>query len=542
VDELNITWPDGKQETLSNVEADQTLIMDYREANIRERMKPTPSPGFKDISASSGIDFLHREDVFDDYQYEPLLPHLNSRMGPGLAVGDVNGDGLDDFFIGNAKGSPGQMYLQEKNGHFVNMAGPWEKDSVFEDTGALLFDANGDGKMDLYVVSGGNDARMGTGFYRDRLYLNSENGFFASSESLPGELNQSGKCVKAADYDQDGDMDLFVGGRLKPAKYPAPADSYLLENNGKGGSEVRFENVTPALAPGFSELGMVTDAVWYDFNRDGTLDLIVVGEWMNIRFFENTGDTFNELTGKLGFGETVGWWFSIHPADVDGDGDEDLIVGNLGLNYRYQSTEDEHFDIYLNDFNVDGRQDIVMAYSENGKNLPLKGLNASSRQIPVLRMRFEGHEHFASSSLEEIYGEQMLDASLHYRVNTFAHHWIENRGKSDFEMHRLPNMAQISSVNDVVSINHHIEGPALIVAGNLYNSEAETPRSDASVGLVLQSDAQGNLIAIPPSESSLMIRGEVKAIERIGLASGKEGYLFAINNDSLRLLESVIEQ
>jgi hypothetical protein len=539
VDELTITWPDGKEETLFNVDADQTLVMNYTEAKFRESTDTTHFPVFKDITASRGIDFLHREDDYVDYQYEPLLPHLNSRMGPGLAVGDVNGDGLDDFYIGNAKGSPGQMFLQEENGRFVKLPGPWEKDSVFEDTGALLFDANGDGKMDLYVVSGGNEAQAERGFYRDRLYLNSDNGFFSSPESLPEELDQSGKCVRAADYDQDGDLDLFVGGRLNPGKYPAPADSYLLENNGKVGSEVRFENVTPDKAPEFVELGMVTDAVWYDFNWDGTPDLIVVGEWMNICFFENNRGVFNEVTNKLGFEETVGWWFSIQPGDVDGDGDEDLIVGNLGLNYRYQSTEDEHFDIFLNDFNLDGKQDIVMAYSEEGRNLPLKGLNASSRQIPVLRMRFEGHEHFASSTLEEIYGEQMLDASLHYRVNTFAHQWIENRGRNGFKMHRLPNRAQISSVNDVVSVNYNGEGPAFIVAGNLYNSEAETPRNDASVGLVLQMDSAGALNAIPPSESSLMIRGEVKVIERIGLVSGNEGLLFGINNDSIRLYEAV---
>ena len=258
---------------------------------------------------------------------------------------------------------------------------------------------------------------------------------------------------------------------------------------------------------------------------------------MNICFYENTGTTLVDRTEKMGFGQSAGWWFTLQPADVDGDGDEDLIAGNLGLNYRYQTTDEDHFDIYLNDFDLDGKQDIVMAYSEDGRNLPLKGLHASSRQIPVLRLRYEGHEHFASSTLEEIYGKQMLEASLHYRVNTFAHHWIENRGENDFKMHRLPNMAQISSINDAVTTSDPSDKPTLIVGGNLYNSEAETPRSDAGVGLVLQMDDQQQLRAIPPARSSLLVRGEVKAIERIGLADGHEGFLFAINNDSLRLLK-----
>ncbi len=537
VDELNILWPDGKQETLSHMETDQTVVLDYAEAESRDPVETIPSAWFEEISASSGIHFLHREDPYDDYQFELLLPHKNSRMGPCLAVGDVNGDGLEDFFIGNAAGSAARMYLQEKDGTFGVMPGPWEKDSAFEDTGALIFDANGDGSPDLYVVSGGNDPRMGPEFYGDRLYLNSGDGFYFSPESLPGALNQSGQCVRAADFDRDGDLDLFVGGRLVPAGYPAPASSYLLENNGKPGSEVRFEDVTTAMAPGFSELGMVTDAAWMDFNRDGKPDLVVSGEWMNICFYENTGKTLIDRTEKIGFNQTLGWWFTLQPADVDGDGDEDLIAGNLGLNYRYQSTEADHFDIYLNDFDLDGRQDIVMAYSEDGRNWPLKGLHASGLQIPVLRLRYEGHEQFASSTLEEIYGEQMLEASLHYRVNTFAHHWIENRGKNDFKMHRLPHMAQISSVNGATTVRDLSDRPAFILGGNLYDSEAETPRSDASVGLVLQMDDQQQLRAIPPAISSLLVRGEVKAIERIGLADGHEGFLFAINNDSLRLWE-----
>jgi hypothetical protein len=541
IDELTITWPDGKQQQIKHVEADRTLVLDHMKATQTVNRESTHPTVFKETSAEHGIRFLHREDAWDDYRFEPLLPHKNSRMGPGLAVGDVNGDGLEDFFIGNAAGSPSRMYLQAPDGSFAEMPGPWISDSAFEDTGALLFDADGDGRKDLYVVSGGNDRLADPGFYRDRLYLNSAQGFFLATDCLPAEISQSGTCIRVEDFDLDGDLDLFVGGRLVPGKYPAPASSFLLENNGKKGPDLRFRDISPDFVPAFRELGLVTDAVWCDFNRDGSPDLIVTGEWMDIRFFKNTRDGFAEVTEALGFDNTLGWWFCLQAADLDADGDQDLIAGNLGLNYRYQSSEEEPFEIYLNDFNLDGNQDIVMAYRENGRNLPLKGLNASSRQIPVLRMRYEGHEQFASATLEEIYGEQMLKASLHYRVNTFAHYWLENRGADDFQMHRLPNRAQISSVNDATTLKDGDGRSVFLIAGNLYNSEAETPRSDAGVGLILQMDQSGELRSIPPSESKLLIRGEVKNLELIRLASGKEGCLVAINNDSLRLVEAIYD-
>ena len=538
IDELIVTWPDSRQQTLENVMADRTIELNYKDAVPADQKEIIRDPDFKDITDESGIRFIHREDGYDDYEYELLLPHKNSRMGPGLASGDVNGDGLEDFFIGNAANSSGIMYLQTEEGSFTEIPGPWISDSLFEDTGALLFDANNDTKLDLYVVSGGNDNRKTGNFYRDRLYINTDTGFIHSRESLPADLDQSGKCVKAADYDNDGDPDLFVGGRIFPGKYPVPARSYILNNNGEPGTAVQFENVTEELAPAFLRLGLVTDAVWNDFDGDGDKDLIIVGEWMKIHFFENSPDGFIDITEDLGFDQTVGWWFSINNADVDADGDDDFVVGNLGLNYRYKSNEDESFDIYLNDFDVDGHLDIVISHGENGRNVPIKGLNATSQQIPVLKLRYEGHEHFASATIEEIYGEQMLEASLHYRVNTFAHYWIENKGKGGFEMHELPNMAQLSAINAMVEIHYKSDGPAFIVAGNLYGSEVETPRSDASVGLVLQSNARGEMKAIPPAESSLFITGEVKAIEKIMLGSGKEAYLFAINNDSLKLIES----
>ncbi len=537
IDDITITWPDGKQQVLKDIAADQTLELKYNDAAYVHKVIKEAKAAFIDITKVSGITFVHKEDNFDDYLFEPMLPHKNSRMGPGLSVGDVNGDGFDDFFVGNAANSSGAMYLQTSKSTFVEVPGPWIGDSLFEDTGALLFDADNDGRLDLYVVSGGNDKREKCDYYSDRLYLNSDSGFFKSGHSIPEKIHHSGKCVKAADFDADGDPDLFLGGRIVPGDYPKPAQSYLLRNNGKSGKDLKFEDVTGSIAPGFADLGLVTDAVWNDFDSDGDLDIIIVGEWMNICFFENASGTFINSTEKMGFENTAGWWHCIRAVDLDKDGDTDFVAGNLGMNYKYKTSKENPAKIYSNDFDVDGKQDIVLSYSENGKNYPLRGFDASSRQIPGLKLRYESYEQFAQATLEEIYGEQMLEVSLHYTANTFANYWIENKGRKKYEMHMLPNRAQLSSINAIVETTFR-QRSALIIAGNLYNSEVETPRNDAGIGLILQFNPKGELIAVPFSESSLCIKGEVNEIEKVTLASGKSAWLFALNNDSLKLIST----
>lgn len=535
IDELTITWPDKKQQVLKNIRSDQALKLNYTDAIVAGE-KPAQKLKFEDITKKAGITFVHQEDNYDDFVYETLLPYKNSRIGPGLAVGDVNGDGLEDFFIGNGKGFKGAMYLQTGTGTFKEISGPWIIDSLYEDTGALLFDADNDGRLDLYVVSGGNNSREKEEYYQDRLYLNTEKSFVRCRNCLPADLHKSGKCVTAADYDKDGHLDLFVGGRLVPGKYPLPADSYILRNNGKTGADLKFENVTGKIAPGLLNLGLVTDALWDDFDGDGDPDLIVLGEWMKIHFFENSSNKFIDVSDKSGFKQTTGWWFSIKSMDIDKDGDNDFLAGNLGLNYKYKTSEKEPFEIYSNDFDLDGKLDIALGYTEKEKNYPVSGFDATARQIPVLKLRYSGYEEFAKATLQEIYGEKMLNASLHYKADTFGSYWIENEGHGKFTLHKLPNRAQFSSINDFAEIYYN-NGTAFIIAGNLYGSEADTPRNDASIGLVLFSDARGEVKVVPPAESTLMIKGEVKVIRKIKLATGKDAFLFAINNDSLRLLE-----
>jgi len=284
------------------------------------------------------------------------LPHKNSEIGSSVAVGDINNDNLDDFFVGNATGSLGIMYIQNTKGTFEVFNGPWENDSEYEDIGTLLFDADGDGDIDLYVVNGGNSKNVKKEYYQDRLYLNTKNGFVKTVNVLPNIIT-SGSKVIAGDYDADGDLDLFVGGRLVPGKYPYPVKSYILKNNGRKDLELKYTDVSEQVAPEIIEAGLVTAALWDDFNLDGKLDLIITGEWMPIRFFKNTGENFKEVTTDLGFKNSMGWWHSIEKIDIDADGDMDYFAGNLGLNYKYKASKEAPFEIYANDFDENGSLD-----------------------------------------------------------------------------------------------------------------------------------------------------------------------------------------
>lgn len=534
IDELLITWPDGRKQTLNHVKTDQLLTLNYTDAVEKQETRTSELSRFKDISEKSGIHFKHQENNYNDFEFEPMLPYKYSQMGPALATGDINRDGLDDFFIGNAEGKAGALYIQNAGGKFIEQKGPWIADSIYEDTGALILDADGDGLQDIMVVSGGNNKNK-TDLLVHRLYLNTGKGFMRADQAVPSGLNQSGKCIKAADYDADGDLDIFIGGRIVPGQYPVAANSYILRNNGKKGAQLKFENVTSEDAPVLLNAGLVTDALWEDIDNDGDADLIFTGEWMNLRFLRNNSGKFVEVTDELGFGKTHGWWYSLYATDIDKDGDKDIIAGNLGLNFKHNVKNNEVFEVYYSDFDVNGTSDIVFAYSEKGIKYPANSYSTTTKQIPIIMQRYQKVESFANATLEEIYGKKMLESSLHYSVNTFTSVWLENLGNGSFKIHNLPEMAQFSSINAIEEIVYENK-PAWVIAGNLFQTEVETPRNDGSVGLVLIYD-ENKIKSVFPAESRLMLRGEVKALKIIRLANGKMGLLVATNNEKLKLLD-----
>ncbi len=537
VDQLKIVWPDGKVQFKENLDVDQILELKFSDAIDENQIIKSSETGFKDISTHAKINFTHVEDAYDDYFIEPLLPHKNSELGPGLTVGDINNDGLEDFFIGNARNKAAALFIQGQNGVFEEIPGPWITDKTNEDTGSVFFDADMDGDLDLYVVSGGNTIAHSDKEYQDRLYMNTPEGFVKIESALP-LINSSGLKVLPIDYDGDGDLDLFVGGRIQPGYYLQPPRSYLLQNEGGKGLGITFKDVTSEVAPELQNIGLVTDALAHDFNNDGTVDLILVGEWMPITFFENDGQKLSNVTKRMHFDDTVGWWNSLDKADLDDDGDMDLVAGNLGLNSKYKTSVNSPFEVYINDFDGNKRQDIVLSVTKKGTKLPLRGRECSSEQIPMIKKNFETYDLFASASLDDIYGEDMLKKSLHHKVDTFAHHWFENKSDGNYKRHILPLQSQFSSINDIVVFDYDGDVyPDLFIAGNLYDTEVETPRSDAGIGLVLQNNGEKGFNPVTMDESGLLINQEVKVMAPIKLGTNRGmAYILAINNDRLRML------
>ena len=531
VDKLTITWPDQTQTVRKNIKVNRLLEIDKSKSPARP---PAPSQGqepvFQHYTAQSGISVRHRENDFDDFSKQVLLPHQLSRFGPALAVGDVDDNGLEDFYLGGASGYSGELYLQQPEQKFHKMTGtPWEADKMSEDVDALFFDLEGDGDLDLYVVSGGNEFEAGNSNYQDRLYIN-VGGKFEKAEGVLPPMPFSGSKVVPADYDNDGDIDLFVGGRLTPHAYPMPGKSFLLNNNGG-----KFSDVTGTAIPGLSDLGMVTDAVWTDYDLNGTTDLIVVGEWMPITLFKNTGKVFKNITAETGFMETTGWWFDIAKADFDNDGDDDYFVGNLGKNSKYKASEDEPFQVHYDDFDGNGSKDIVLSYYNFGEVYPVRGKSCSSQQIPSLRKKFKTYDLFASSDLNAIYGVDNLGKALHYAVKTFSSVFIENMGNGQFQLKELPNEAQLSGINDFIVDDFDKDGNLdVLLAGNFYAAEVETPRHDASVGLLLAGDGKNNFKVITPQDSGFYASYDVKNMEVIQVGKDKM-ILVGVNDDFLQV-------
>ena len=529
VDKLEVIWPNRKKIVLENLDANQEIELFLEDAKESSKQEDKPSLLFSDITLEKVIDHLHQENEFDDYAHQILLPHKISQFGPALAVGDVNNDGLDDVYVGASVGSSGALYIQNQKGIFGEaINSPFDKDTQREDLDAIFFDIDNDDDKDLYVVSGGNEYEENNDNYLDRVYLNDGKGNFTKANKDVIGTNFSGSVVKPLDFDNDGDLDLFVGGRLKPREYPEPVDSKLFEN--KGGKLV---DVTETNARDLANVGMVTDAVWTDFDNDGDFDLIIVGEWMGITILENQENRFTKKEIES-LKESNGWWFSIEKGDFDNDGDDDYILGNLGKNYKYKTTSENPFDVYYEDFDQNGKKDIVLGYYNYGKHYPLRGFSCSSQQVPKLKDEFKKYDVFASLELEEVYGQQNLSNSLHLVVHTFSSSYLQNDGNGNFTLIELPIEAQFSNINDILVGDYNNDGnkDALMV-GNLYVSEIETTRNDAGIGVLLLGDGNGNFSAMNHLDSGFFARGDARKIKML------DGniVLVANNNDLLQVFK-----
>lgn len=534
IDELIVEWPDGKQQQLQNISSNQLLTINYSEAKtaFTQLVKIPEKTLLTRQTKERGVNFLHRENEYDDFEKEVLLPHKLSQFGPALAVGDVQNDGLEDFYVGGALGQAGALFIQRANGQFQQSdASAFSKDLVSEDLDALFFDLEGDGDLDLYVVSGGNEYEAQDVRYQDRIYINDGKGGFVKGKGILPETPDSGGKVAAGDFDRDGDLDLFVGGRLTPRKYPYPPKSYLLENK-----DGKLHDVTQKKASALANIGMVTDALWTDMDKDKDLDLIIVGEWMAPAVFENKKGKFENVSQTKKLNDLTGWWFHIKEGDPDQDGDVDYFLGNLGLNYKYRASEQFPFEIYADDLDQNGASDIILGYYNEEKLYPVRGRQCSSQQIPEIKEKFPTYNEFASAGLLDIYGDLGIDQALRYQAKNFASGWLIQGKTGGFDFLPLPNRAQIAPIN--ASIMHDFDQdniPDLLIAGNLFPAEVETPRADGGKGLLLTGDVNGGFRVVPPVQSGFIAEGDVKKMALIQLAGGEIGVLVAENNGKLQL-------
>jgi YD repeat-containing protein len=539
IDSLYVWWPDGKEQTLQNIETNQILTIRYQLASSDENpgIKSTVRKLFINQTEKTNISYKHSERQFTDFDLQPLVPHLYSQEGPGIAVGDVNSDGLDDFFIGGSTSFSGKIFTQGISGTFSSKDFPGVKN--YEDMGALLFDADGDGDNDLYVVSGGSGLPPGNGFYTDRLYINNGKGKFSmDKDALPDE-RVCGSQVTAADYDRDGDLDLFVCGRVNLENYPVPPGSFLLRNDSKG-SDIHFRDVTASVSRDLEKPGLIAAALWTDFNKDGWADLILAGEWMPLTFFKNDNGKLINVTPATGLDKYTGWWNSISACDFDKDGDIDYVAGNLGLNTEYKVSQEDPMRIIAKDFDRNGSLDPICTYFVQGKSYPIYHRNLLLSQIPSLKNKFKTYGEYARATFNDIFPEADLKDAYIKDCRFFESAWIENLNNETFKMHALPTEAQFSAVFGILSGDYNSDGNSdILLTGNSYSSNVFTGQYDALIGLFLAGDGKGGFSAVPGRESGFFADGDTKGMAELTLKDGNSLILVAKNSDSLKVIRTL---
>lgn len=533
VDSLKVVWPDGKEQLVLKPAVNNLLTLAYSDAHLPVSIQVIAKTSllFTECTKELQVQYKHKEDEFVDFKLQPLLPRFLSHEGPGISVGDVNGDGLEDFFAGDAAGSKGNLFTQQTNGHFARQQ--FADSNLADNMGSLLFDADDDGDNDLYVVNGGVCAKKnGDAVYRHALHLNDGRGNFSLAKNALSTINTSGSSVIAADYDHDGDLDLFVGGRVSPGDYPLAPESFLLLNDSKNGDCI-FTNVTKQSGISPATLGMVTSALWTDFDNDGWQDLMVVGEFMPVRFFKNVKGIFNEVTNQTGLQNTSGWWNSIAAGDFDNDGDIDYVAGNLGLNGPYKASAKEPVCIYAMDYDKNGRLDPVMCHYLDGTEYIVHARDDINKQITPMRGRFKDYTSYASATFRESFASDEISDAYVVKAETFASAYIENLGNGKFALQNLPLQAQFAPIYGMACKDFNGDGNLdVLCVGNSYATEVQTGRYDAQGSVLLIGNGKGNFIA---DKKQINVIGDNKSLSQLINANGASLFLVGSNADSLRV-------
>jgi len=514
---LDIIWPDGRTQRLQNISVNQNLLVEYIDASDASSQQ-TEDEGY--VFIKQALDLKHIDPVYNDFEQQILLPHKLSQTGPAAASADVNGDGLADVYIGGARGHLGQLFISKPDGKFnIKSSSAFERDKQREDVGACFFDADGDGDKDLYVVSGSYEVRPNSKLLVDRFYQNDGKGNFVRLNGIIPELPIAGSVVVPADFDNDGDVDLFVGGRVIASTYPFPPDSRLLINDGG-----KFFDQTNDIAPSLTKIGMVTDASWSDIDDNGTLDLVVTGEWMGIEVLLNDDGVLTKTDKYTGLSESIGWWNKCLVVDIDDDGDKDIVAGNLGLNSKFHATNDKPFHIYTSDFDYNGTADVILAKYYKDMEVPVRGKTCTAQQIPHLASKIPSYTDFASRDIEGILGPGIKDA-LHYEATEFRSGIFENEN-GNFVFDAFENHVQKSPINSILYEDFDNDGIAdLLLAGNNYMPEIETTRYDAGVGCFLKGFGNGDFSIFPNLRSGFFAPKDVRHLLKVN------NQILVVNND-----------
>ena len=503
-----VRWPSGHRQEFENLPANRLYTIREPRGRAPKRAEPTPAPTL--FAADSRLEHaVHMEEEFNDYERQFLLPYKLSQLGPGMSWGDVDGDGDEDLYLGAAAGQVRTMQINQGDGQFRSVPLWASEDERSEDMASLFFDADADGDLDLFVVSGGVECDESDALLRDRLYLNDGKGRFTkSTESLPEDLRDSGGVAAAADFDRDGDLDLFVGGRSIPGRYPLTPQSRLLRNDGG-----TFTDVTDQVAADLRQTGLVTSAVWSDTDDDGWIDLLVTHEWGPVKLFANSQGQLVDRTDSAGLADRLGWWNGIAAGDVDGDGDIDYVVTNLGLNTKYKASRKKPLLLYAGDFEGDGSLHLIEAKNDGTNLLPVRGRSCSSNAMPFVAQKFPTYHKFAIASLQEIYTPECLAEAHSFTANTLESGVLLNDGSGNFGFQPLPRLAQISPGYGVVLTDVDGDGNLdLYMVQNFFGPQRETGRMDGGVSLLLRGNGDGTFEPVWPKRSGLLVPGDATAL------------------------------